>query len=177
MTKLMFKILLMGDVGTGKSALLNAYIQGTYKKNYVSGLKVEFYTKNEVVNDGTTVILKVEDSMTSSLDSRIIEKFLGYYLSDTSLVLLCYDLNNAQTLRDCTNWIEAIRDTNHKTNIGLVGCKSDLPLNADLEYADELTKKYNLEFHEETSAKEMINVNELLHRCADWCYKQVNSRN
>jgi GTPase SAR1 family protein len=176
MAKFMFKVILMGDAGTGKSALINAYIQGTYKKNYVSGLKIEFYIKNEVVSDGSLVKLQVDDSITSSLNYNFKERFLGYHLSNTSLVILCYDLNNAQTLHNCIDWIHVIRNFNQTTNICLVGCKSDLPLKVDLEFAGKLTKKYKLEFHETTSAKELKNVSQLFHICAEWCYKHAKNR-
>ena len=172
MNKLMFKLVLMGDSGTGKSALINAYIHGSYTKTLFPGPKIEMYVKMEEMADGTLVNLQVHGFLALSLKHVKMGKFLGSNLSGTSLVLLCYDMNNAQTLQNCNDWIQLIRNSNQKTNICLVGCRSDLPMNVDLEFVNELTKKYKLEFHETTSAKEMKNVNELFHRCAEWCYKQ-----
>lgn len=123
----------------------------------------------------------MHDSIISFEKFHKYPNFLFQALSNTSLVLLCYDLNNSEALQNIREWIQLIRSTpKSKGNICLVGCKSDLPLSVDLTLAKDITETYNLEFHEITSAKEMKNVNYLFQHCADWCYRraeisQINS--
>ncbi|TFG20602.1 MAG: hypothetical protein EU530_02725 [Promethearchaeota archaeon] len=45
MPKIIYKLLLIGNPGSGKTGLINAYIQGTYKREYISGLGIDFTLK------------------------------------------------------------------------------------------------------------------------------------
>ena len=59
----LFKILIIGDSGVGKSALLNRYCDDFYTDNYISTIGVDFKVKTIEVN-GLTIKLQIWDTTT-----------------------------------------------------------------------------------------------------------------
>ena len=62
-----FKILILGDAGVGKSCLLLRYTDNTYKDGFISTIGVDFKLKQLEV-DGKQVRLKIWDTAGKSLD-------------------------------------------------------------------------------------------------------------
>jgi Ras-related protein Rab-1A len=61
MSENVFKILILGDAGVGKSCLLLRYTDDTYKDGFISTIGVDFKLKQLEVN-GEQIRLKIWDT-------------------------------------------------------------------------------------------------------------------
>lgn len=43
--KISFRVIVVGDIAVGKTSLIIKYVKGTFNKNYIVSLGIEFYSK------------------------------------------------------------------------------------------------------------------------------------
>ncbi|CAD7952776.1 unnamed protein product [Amoebophrya sp. A25] len=158
----LFKIVLIGDSGVGKSNLLTRFTRDEFNLESKSTIGVEFATKSLVVRDedtGQDVVLKAQVWDTAGQERyRAITS--AYYRGAVGALVVC-DVTKAaswQSLKE--NWIEELRmHSEPSISLLLVGNKTDLvnlrQVNSDdiKSYAEE-----NGFGHIETSALENSNV-------------------
>ena len=60
--KYLYKIVLVGDAGVGKTHILNKYIKGFQPKNPVSTIGVEFATRTVTLKDGGKIKAQIWDT-------------------------------------------------------------------------------------------------------------------
>lgn len=154
-----FKILLLGDGGVGKTSLLRRFIDNTFQPDYKSTIGVQFMTK-VVETELESVKLIIWDIAGQS-------KFTSYrhlYYRDAEGIILVYDTTRPRTFENLSIWIvDALQRTTKKTKIALLGNKCDL-LDQRLvpnEYGSEFAKLHgSIVSFSETSALTGQNVNE-----------------
>ena len=153
----LFKILMIGDSGVGKSALLNRYCDDFYSDNYISTIGVDFKVKTIEVN-GLRIKLQVWDTAGQERFKAITSS----YYRGAQAILCVFDLTDYLTLNNVfTVWIDEIKKHNEKNNsnteIILVGTKCELQKNEIIE-----NKLKNLEYdYFETSSKKNIGIPQL----------------
>ena len=54
----LFKVLLLGDSGTGKSSLILRYTEDTFNSSLVSSIGVDFKVKNKII-DGKVIRIQI----------------------------------------------------------------------------------------------------------------------
>ena len=54
----LFKVLLLGDSGTGKSSLILRYTEDTFNSSLVSSIGVDFKVKNKII-DGKIIKIQI----------------------------------------------------------------------------------------------------------------------
>ncbi|NHI93682.1 MAG: GTP-binding protein [Candidatus Lokiarchaeota archaeon] len=153
-----FKILLLGDGGVGKTSLLRRYIDNTFEPDYKSTIGVQFMTK-VVETEDTTTKLVIWDVAGQS-------KFTSYrhlYYKDAEGIILIYDMTRPKTFENLPIWIEdALKHTAKNTKIALLGNKADLEDKrvVSRRHGEIFSKSNpNIVLFEETSAKTGENVN------------------
>jgi len=153
-----FKILLLGDGGVGKTSLLRRYIDNTFEPDYKSTIGVQFMT-NVVETEETTTKLVIWDVAGQS-------KFTSYrhlYYKDAEGIILIYDMTRPKTFENLPIWIEdALRHTAKNTKIALLGNKADLigKRVVSTEHGEKFSKSHpNIILFNECSAKTGENVN------------------
>lgn len=158
----LYKIILIGNAGVGKSNLLSRITKKTFEPNSKTTIGVEFAVKTYRIGNK---IIKVQIWDTSGQEKfRAITN--AYYRSSNG-VLIVYDITNKSTFDAIDFWLEQVDTfTNNDVEIILVGNKCDLE---NIRQVDQsLIKKYsydkNMNFIE-TSAKDNINV--------DMAFKQI----
>jgi len=150
----LFKSIVVGDGGVGKTALTLRFSKGFFTEDYKMTIGVDFHVK-------TINIDSVEGPIRAKLqiwDTGGQERFSSirpmYYRGSLG-ALLIFDLTNGASFEHLPQWIEEVR-ANVKTEIPLllVGNKSDLTeLRAvSLEEINDFTSNFNL-YYMETSAK------------------------
>lgn len=155
----LFKSIVVGDGGVGKTALTLRFSKGFFTEDYKMTIGVDFHVK-------TISIDSVEGPIRAKLqiwDTGGQERFSSirpmYYRGSLG-ALLIFDLTNAASFEHLPQWIEEVR-ANVKTEIPLllVGNKSDLvdQRAVSLEEINNFTHKFNL-FYMETSAKTGVGV-------------------
>ncbi|XP_072405008.1 ras-related protein Rab-25-like [Chiloscyllium punctatum] len=150
-----FKVVLIGESGVGKSNLLSRFTRNEFNHDSRTTIGVEFSTRSVLVN-GVTVKTQIWD--TAGLERyRAITS--AYYRGAVG-ALLVYDISKHLTYEKVECWLKELLD--HADNnlvVMLVGNKSDL---ADIravpvEEAKLFAEKHDMLFME-TSALDSTNV-------------------
>ncbi|RWR79431.1 ras-related protein Rab11C [Cinnamomum micranthum f. kanehirae] len=151
----LFKIVLIGDSGVGKSNILSRFTRNEFCLESKSTIGVEFATRTLQV-EGKTVKAQIWDTAGQERYRAITS---AYYRGAVG-ALLVYDITKRQTFDNIERWLRELRDhADSNIVIMLAGNKSDLKhLRAvQEEDAKVLAEKEGLSFLE-TSALEALNV-------------------
>jgi len=151
----LFKLLLIGDSGVGKSCLLLRFADDTYTDSYISTIGVDFKIRT-VELEGKTVKLQIWDTAGQERFRTITS---SYYRGAHGIIVV-YDVTDAESFQNVKTWLNEIdRYANENVNKLLVGNKSDLTEKKVVDYqtakafADEIGVPFL-----ETSAKNATNV-------------------
>jgi len=151
----LFKVVLIGDSGVGKSNLLSRFTRNEFSLDSKSTIGVEFATRSIQV-DAKTIKAQIWDTAGQERYRAITS---AYYRGAVG-ALLVYDISKHQTYENVTRWLKELRDhADANIVIMLVGNKSDLRhLRAvPTEEAKQFASENNLSFIE-TSALDASNV-------------------
>ncbi|RAL66356.1 hypothetical protein DID88_006025 [Monilinia fructigena] len=151
----LFKVVLIGDSGVGKSNLLSRFTRNEFNLDSKSTIGVEFATRSIQV-DAKTIKAQIWDTAGQERYRAITS---AYYRGAVG-ALLVYDISKHQTYENVTRWLKELRDhADSNIVIMLVGNKSDLKhLRAvPTEEAKQFASENNLSFIE-TSALDASNV-------------------
>uniref|UniRef100_A0A8V5GU07 Ras-related protein Rab-4 n=1 Tax=Melopsittacus undulatus TaxID=13146 RepID=A0A8V5GU07_MELUD len=154
----LFKFLVIGSAGTGKSCLLHQFIENKFKQDSNHTIGVEFGSK--VVNvGGKTVKLQIWDT---AGQERFRSVTRSYYRGAAG-ALLVYDITSRETYNALTNWLTDAR-TLASPNIVIILCGNKKDLDAEREVtfleASRFAQENELMFLE-TSALTGENVEEI----------------
>jgi Ras-related protein Rab-1A len=151
----LFKLLLIGDSGVGKSCLLLRFADDTYTDSYISTIGVDFKIRT-VDLDTKTIKLQIWDTAGQERFRTITS---SYYRGAHGIIIV-YDITDKESFDNVRQWLfEIDRYASENVCKLLVGNKSDLQNKRAVEFeaakgfADEL----NIPFLE-TSAKNATNV-------------------
>jgi len=151
----LFKLLLIGDSGVGKSCLLLRFADDTYTESYISTIGVDFKIRT-IELDGKTIKLQIWDTAGQERFRTITS---SYYRGAHGIIVV-YDVTDQESFNNVKQWLHEIdRYACENVNKLLVGNKNDLTskrvvsFDAAKEFADNL----DIEFLE-TSAKNATNV-------------------
>lgn len=154
---LTFKIIIIGESGTGKSCLLLKFMNEPFGNKHDTTIGIDFRFKNMIVDD-KYVKLCIWDTAGQERFQSIIRN----YYTGISGIILVFDLNMKSTFDKLSYWINEIKAMRKQTcPIILVGNKSDIKKSVvshnDIDNfieSSELDIKYF-----EVSVKNGINVN------------------
>ncbi|XP_013884048.1 ras-related protein Rab-11B [Austrofundulus limnaeus] len=169
----LFKVVLIGDSGVGKSNLLSRFTRNEFNLESKSTIGVEFATRSIQV-DGKTIKAQIWDTAGQERYRAITS---AYYRGAVG-ALLVYDIAKHLTYENVERWLKELRD--HADNnivIMLVGNKSDLRhLRAvPTDEARAFSEKNTLSFIE-TSALDSTNVEEAFKNILTEIYRMVSQR-
>ena len=118
-----FKYIVIGDSGVGKSCVLLRFLEGQFKANHEPTIGVEFGTKILTSNSGLGIKLQIWDTAGQEAFKSITR---SYYRNSAGAVLM-YDITNKSSFSNVAKWLEEARvNGNREMMIALVGNKSDL---------------------------------------------------
>ncbi|KAE8713042.1 Ras-related protein RABA1f [Hibiscus syriacus] len=151
----LFKLVLIGDSGVGKSNLLSRFARNEFNLESKSTIGVEFATRSIRVDDK---VIKAQIWDTAGQERyRAITS--AYYRGAVG-ALLVYDVTRHITFENVERWLKELRNhTDSNIVIMLVGNKADLRhlRSVSTEDAKAFAEKENTYFME-TSALESLNV-------------------
>ncbi|KAJ2683850.1 ras GTPase, partial [Coemansia sp. RSA 1285] len=151
----LFKLLLIGDSGVGKSCLLLRFADDTYTESYISTIGVDFKIRT-IELDGKTVKLQIWDTAGQERFRTITS---SYYRGAHGIIVV-YDVTDGETFSNVKQWLQEIdRYASEGVNKLLVGNKSDLEdkRKVDVTEAKDFADSLSISFLE-TSAKDSTNV-------------------
>jgi len=151
----LFKLLLIGDSGVGKSCLLLRFADDTYTESYISTIGVDFKIRT-IELDGKTIKLQIWDTAGQERFRTITS---SYYRGAHGIIVV-YDVTDQESFNNVKQWLHEIdRYACENVNKLLVGNKSDLTSKRVVSFdsAKEFADNLGIEFLE-TSAKNATNV-------------------
>ncbi|KAJ0081200.1 hypothetical protein Patl1_10620 [Pistacia atlantica] len=169
----LFKVVLIGDSGVGKSNLLSRFTRNEFSLESKSTIGVEFATRSIRCDDK---IIKAQIWDTAGQERyRAITS--AYYRGAVG-ALLVFDVTRHVTFENVERWLKELRDhTDSNIVIMLVGNKSDLRhLRAvSTEDATAFAERENT-FFMETSALESMNVENSFTEVLTQIYRIVSKK-
>ncbi|KAI0093736.1 GTPase [Irpex rosettiformis] len=169
----LFKVVLIGDSGVGKSNLLSRFTRNEFNLESKSTIGVEFATRSLAI-DGKTVKAQIWDTAGQERYRAITS---AYYRGAVG-ALLVYDISKHATYTNVTRWLKELRDhADSNIVIMLVGNKSDLKhLRAvPTDEAKSFAAENGLSFIE-TSALDASNVESAFQTILTDIYRIVSSK-
>jgi len=151
----LFKLLLIGDSGVGKSCLLLRFADDTYTESYISTIGVDFKIRT-IELDGKTIKLQIWDTAGQERFRTITS---SYYRGAHGIIVV-YDVTDQESFNNVKQWLQEIdRYASENVNKLLVGNKCDLTNKKVVDYssAKEYADQLGIPFLE-TSAKNATNV-------------------
>ena len=172
-----YKVILIGNSGTGKSSLTLKYVHNMFNEKEQNTIGVAYQTK-ELINETTNEKIKM-----CIWDTAGQERFFSIvklYFKHARGICCVYDVTNLQTLRDCEKWFnevsEFIKEQDYNIPIILIGNKTDMlkfkPLNKaqkniQRDLIEYYKKNYNIISHHYCSAKTGENIKEAMQSLID----------
>jgi Ras-related protein Rab-11A len=169
----LFKVVLIGDSGVGKSNLLSRFTRNEFCLESKSTIGVEFATRSIQV-DGKTIKAQIWDTAGQERYRAITS---AYYRGAVG-ALLVYDITKHVTYENVERWLKELRDhADSNIVIMLVGNKSDLKhlRGVSTDDAQAFAEKEGLSFIE-TSALESTNVEKAFQRILTEIYRIVSKK-
>lgn len=118
----MFKIIIIGESGTGKSCLLHYFLENKYKKNQNQTVGVEFGCKHLEI-DSKKIKLQIWDT---AGQERFRSVTKSYYRGAAAAILV-YDITNLESFQKLSGWINDAKSLSRQDiSMIVVGNKSDL---------------------------------------------------
>ena len=171
---LLFKLLLIGDSGVGKTCILFRFSDDAFNTTFISTIGIDFKIK--------TIELRGKKIKLQIWDTAGQEKFrtIGTaYYRNTHGVILVYDVTSKESFLSMERWLQEIKKNcgNTTYKIVLVGNKDDNPnlKKISTDEASEFAKQMGIPLFE-TSAKENINIEELFYAIAKMMVDTKNTK-
>lgn len=153
----LFKFLIIGDSGVGKSCLLLRLADGSYTESYISTIGADFKTKIALIQD-KRIKMQIWDTQ-GNIFRNMRKPFGGAHG-----IILAFDLTDLDSFENLTTYLHEIdKFAGDHVRVILVGNKADaLPKRKISESMVDtlLTSHPNIIAYVETSAKYDINVDE-----------------
>ncbi|CEG50033.1 ras-related protein rab-28-like isoform x1 [Plasmopara halstedii] len=117
------KLVLLGNGSTGKSSLIARFVNDGFARLYKQTVGLDFFEKVLQLPRDQRILLQVWDIGGQTTNSKMLNK----YLFDAHVVLLCYDVTDAQSFSDVEDWLRVARKNGDRiAKLYLVGNKTDL---------------------------------------------------
>lgn len=170
----LFKVVLIGDSGVGKSNLLSRFTRNEFNLESKTTIGVEFATKSIQV-DGKTIKAQIWDTAGQERYRAITS---AYYRGAVG-ALLVYDISKHVTFENVERWLKELRDhAEPNIVVMLVGNKSDLRHRRAVPTEDAMlfAENNNLAFIE-TSALDATGVEEAFRQILSEIYRLMSRKN
>lgn len=142
---LLFKMIIIGDSGVGKTNILSRYTKDQFSNDFRSTVGVEFGAK-KVEMFG----IKVKNQIWDTAGQERYKSITNAYYKGAKGALVVYDITQKESFLNVKKWINELRMNGDKdVIIVLVGNKCDLEDNrmVSIEEGSELAKEQSKKIH------------------------------
>ncbi|XP_075996752.1 ras-related protein Rab-8B [Genypterus blacodes] len=153
----LFKLLLIGDSGVGKTCLLFRFSEDSFNTTFISTIGIDFKIRT-IELDGKRVKLQIWDT---AGQERFRTITTAYYRGAMGIMLV-YDIGNEKSFENIKNWIRNIEEhASSDVEKMVLGNKCDMTDRRQVskDRGEKLAIDYGVKFLE-TSAKTSLNVEE-----------------
>ncbi|CAF98321.1 unnamed protein product, partial [Tetraodon nigroviridis] len=159
----LFKLLLIGDSGVGKTCLLFRFSEDSFNTTFISTIGIDFKIRT-IELDGKRVKLQIWDT---AGQERFRTITTAYYRGAMGIMLV-YDISNEKSFENIKNWIRNIEEhASSDVEKMILGNKCDMTDRRQVskDRGEKLAIDYGVKFLE-TSAKSSLNVEEAFYTMA-----------
>ncbi|XP_003967490.1 ras-related protein Rab-8B [Takifugu rubripes] len=159
----LFKLLLIGDSGVGKTCLLFRFSEDSFNTTFISTIGIDFKIRT-IELDGKRVKLQIWDT---AGQERFRTITTAYYRGAMGIMLV-YDTSNEKSFENIKNWIRNIEEhASSDVEKMILGNKCDMTDRRQVskDRGEKLAIDYGVKFME-TSAKSGLNVEEAFYTMA-----------
>ncbi|XP_035279035.1 ras-related protein Rab-15 [Anguilla anguilla] len=160
----LFRLLLLGDSGVGKTCLLCRFTDNEYHPSHISTIGVDFKMKT-LEMDGIKVRIQIWDTAGQERYQTITKQ----YYRRAQGIFLVYDITSELSFQHIMKWVTDVDEyAPDKVQKILIGnkCDEDQKRQVALEQGDKLAKAYGMDFFE-TSAFTNHNIRESFFRLTE----------
>ncbi len=100
----LFKIVIIGDSGVGKTNLLNRFARNIFDESTKNTIGVDFQAKDLIINDQT---VKIQFWDTAGQEQY--RAIANAYYKNAHGAILVYDISNKNSFENTTNWLEELK--------------------------------------------------------------------
>lgn len=161
-----FKIVIIGDSGVGKSSFIHRFCHNRFRSSYSATIGVDFQIKSLVI-ERHVIVLQLWDTAGQERFRSITKQ----YFRKADGVIVMYDVTSESSFTNVRNWMSCIQETASEERVLLlIGNKSDLPVEDDCKAVKmkdgiRLADEYGSLFYE-TSALNGENVHDSMEALA-----------
>ena len=144
------KVILVGEMGTGKTSLINTAIGLKFQDKTASTTTNSIVNKKMEINDKTYSI-----NLWDTIGQEKYRSLTKIFMKGAKIVILVYDITNYDSFKELNFWIESTKEIlTEQPVMGIVGNKSDLFLKEEVKESEarQFAKDRGYEFSL-TSAK------------------------
>ena len=164
-----FKILLIGNSGVGKSSLMYRLVDNTYTDSFIATIGVDFKIKNLKINDSNNIPKTCKMQIWDTAGQERFQSITQAYYRNSVGIVLAYDVTDHESFRAIETWVKKI-DQYGAPDVCklLIGNKSDCSAQRQVPVAEAkaLAEKLNIKFLE-TSAKTDDNVEDAFRKLGE----------
>ena len=141
----LFKVVLIGDAGVGKSSILYNLTNNQFFHNYDMTIGVE-YSSKIITQDAKYIKLQIWDTA----GQEVFKSITKSYYRDNSVIIIVYDTTDYESFLNVENWLNDIKEFADESLIYLVGNKIDMYRDRKItfEEGNKFAKERNLNFME-----------------------------
>ena len=161
------KLVLLGDMGAGKSSLVLRFVKGQFFEHQESTIGAAFMTQTVTVDDH---VVKFEIWDTAGQERY--HSLAPMYYRGAAAAIIVYDMQSQQSWQRAKSWVRELqRQGNANLVIALAGNKSDCKdmRKVSKEEAEAYAEEQKLSIFLETSAKSGEFVNDLFYSIYKSC--------
>ncbi|EQB61591.1 ras-related protein rab-1b [Vairimorpha apis BRL 01] len=157
--KYLFKFILIGASGVGKTCLMNRFTDEIYENEQQYTIGVDFKIKT-ILLDGLEVKIHIWDTAGQEKFRAIISN----YYRGAHGILVVFDMTNKESFMSLNDWIKEVRK-NTKENVEILILGNKIDNETEICVSDEEIEKFladndiNKDCFIKTSAKEDVKVN------------------
>ena len=126
------KLIVVGNQGTGKSCILNRFVNETFEENYEATIGLDFQSKNITIHD--------QDVRLIIYDTAGQEKFrslIPMYIREAQIILFIYDISDEESFNSIPKWIQEVKEVlKEEVVFALIGNKLDLESQRKVSFED-----------------------------------------
>ncbi|XP_067936571.1 ras-related protein Rab-10-like [Watersipora subatra] len=168
---LLFKLLLIGDSGVGKTCLLFRFSDDAFNTTFISTIGIDFKIKT-VELGGKKIKLQIWDT---AGQERFHTITTSYYRGAMGIILV-YDITNQRSFDNITKWLRNIDEhANEDVEKMILGNKCDMEDKRQVSHERGMmvAKEHSIPFLE-TSAKSNVNVEQAFLKLAQAILDKMN---
>jgi small GTP-binding protein len=176
MTEYIFKYIIVGDSGVGKSSINLQFTNNKFNDNHGITIGIDIGIKSVNVNNK-----QVRIQIWDTAGQEIFKSIIHAYYKGVRCVLLVYSVTNASSFKSLDKWLTEVKQLVDDPYIILIGNKADIDTDRQVSIAEgkQFATKNNMEFFE-TSAKNQINIDNVFIESAtnilNLIDKKINSK-